>query len=385
MVPAKVIDLFSGCGGLSLGMHTAAKKRKTSIDTLASIDMWKPACLTQEKNLKIKTTIAALTAEMLDDMASSLGRPDILVGGPPCQGFSSVGRRALDDPRNLLVKLYVSAVKVLRPKIFLMENVNGFVTMQGGAIFEETVLSMRALGYGVYPAMLTASAYGVPQHRRRCFIVGVEDSGDFQYPTGVALYRPPKHSELVLDVRPSDLLFEEDLVSFNQATSDLPALRAGGSRSVYKCDPVNSFQRKMRKGAKVLTEHYTAKYGESLSQLLPYIPKGASALDPDVLKSIPKSIRPTSGFGNSYSRINGDRPSPTITRNFGAPSTANCIHPTANRALSIREASRCQSFPDSFEFVGTAAEKKLQIGNAVPPLLAQALCTALLTTLDDIS
>jgi DNA (cytosine-5)-methyltransferase 1 len=115
--------------------------------------------------------------------------------------------------------------------------------------------------------------------------------------------------------------------------------------------------------------------------MLSYIPQGKSGLDPDVQKHMPKKLRPTSGFKNSYQRIIGDAPSPTITRNFTTPSSANCIHPSQDRALSIREGARCQSFPDWFVFLGTTDEKRLQIGNAVPPLLGKAIGESILAAL----
>jgi DNA (cytosine-5)-methyltransferase 1 len=115
--------------------------------------------------------------------------------------------------------------------------------------------------------------------------------------------------------------------------------------------------------------------------MLSYIPQGKSGLDPEVQKTMPKKLRPTSGFKNSYQRIVGDAPSPTITRNFTTPSSANCIHPNQDRALSIREGARCQSFPDWFDFLGTIDEKRLQIGNAVPPLLGKAIGDSILSAI----
>jgi DNA (cytosine-5)-methyltransferase 1 len=136
---------------------------------------------------------------------------------------------------------------------------------------------------------------------------------------------------------------------------------------------LNSLQEYFRKGSEIPLDHFAVGHREYFIEMLSYIPQGKSALDPDVQKLMPKSLRPTSGFKNSYQRIVGDAPSPTITRNFTTPSSANCIHPKQDRALSIREGARCQSFPDWFYFLGTTDEKRLQIGNAVPTLLSQAL------------
>lgn len=369
-MPLKTIDLFSGCGGLSYGGHLAASSAGLETATLAAVDLWSAACATYKHNLGFVPTVAPVSVSLLEEIRDRHATVDLLLGGPPCQGFSSVGRRALADPRNQLVRTYVEAVRLLRPKAFLMENVNGFVTLQGGTLFREVLESFRSLGYGVFPAMVLASAYGVPQHRRRCFIVGFQDGGDFTFPLGAAEFVCPRNADLVVDIRPEHLDYE-DVYSFNDATSDLPGVAAGRTAHFYKCPPRNSYQRRMRKGARSLTEHRGALHHVQLMKLLAYIPAGKSALDDDVFKTIPKALRPTSGFGNSYARILGSDPAPTITRNFSTPSSANCIHPTANRALTVREAARCQSFPDVYEFTGTPAEKRLQIGNAVPPLLAQ--------------
>jgi len=379
-VPLRIVDLFSGCGGLSYGGHLAASAAGLEVSTLAAVDLWNAACTTYKKNMGFAPTVTPVSVPLLEDLRDKHSTVDLLLGGPPCQGFSSVGRRALDDPRNQLVKTYVEAVRLLRPKAFLMENVNGFVTLQGGILFREVLGSFGGLGYSVFPAMVLASAYGVPQHRRRCFIVGFQDGGDFAFPLGVAKFVDPRNVDLVADIRPEHLDYGK-VYSFNDATSDLPGVAAGRAAHSYKCPPQNAYQRRMRKGSRSLTEHRGALHHADLMKLLTYIPAGKSALDDDVLKTVPKALRPTSGFGNSYARILGSDPAPTITRNFSTPSSANCIHPTANRALTVREAARCQSFPDVYEFTGTPAEKRLQIGNAVPPLLAQNVIAGIVTEL----
>jgi DNA (cytosine-5)-methyltransferase 1 len=380
-VSVSVIDLFSGCGGLSYGAHAAASKLGINMSTKAAVDLWPAACETYAANLGVDPIVKPITKELLVELSEQYPSLDLLLGGPPCQGFSSIGRRALDDPRNQLVRVFVEAVDILRPKAFLMENVNGFVTLQGGSIFKEVVESFRSFGYGVHPAMVLASAYGVPQHRRRCFIVGIRNDGNFNFPLGAATYVVPKNKNLVLDIHPDHLDYEK-VYTFNEATSDLPGVAAGRSARKYKTPPQNAYQKLMRRGSRALTEHRGSEHHSNLMDLLPYIPEGKSALDSDVYKKIPKSLRPTSGFGNSYARIVGDEPSPTITRNFSTPSSANCIHPTANRALTVREAARCQSFPDRFVFLGTPTEKRLQVGNAVPPQLAQKVVEALLKQLN---
>jgi DNA (cytosine-5)-methyltransferase 1 len=158
--------------------------------------------------------------------------------------------------------------------------------------------------------------------------------------------------------------------------------------SEYLHNPQNSFQRQMRLGRdnktiRALSLHSSSKHSRDFIEMMSFIKQGESARDPEVMKRMPRRLRPTSGFSNSYSRIRGDLPAPTITRNFTTPSSANCIHPRDNRALSVREGARCQSFPDSFEFLGTSSDIRLQIGNAVPPLLAKAIGESLLNSFFD--
>jgi len=381
-MPLICIDLFSGCGGLSLGLHQAAAKTRTKLETVAAVDSWQEACDTIAHNLPVIPRVAKIDRPLLEELASQFPDVDILTGGPPCQGFSSVGKRVLDDPRNLLVRTYVDAVEILRPRAFIMENVNGFVTMQDGKIFTEVVQSMRGLGYQVSAGMLLASAYGVPQHRRRCIIVGIrnDQDGSFSFPIGSANRVKPRHRGLQVDIQAAHLPKGRQ-TTFAQATGDLPVVASGQTSNTYKKSPTNEYQRKMRRGSKTLTEHKGPNHDSKLLGLMQYIPQGKSALHPDVLKKIPKKYRPTSGYGNSYGRIRAAAPAPTITRNFGHPSSANCIHPTSDRGLTIREAARCQSFPDTYHFKGTHGDRCLQIGNAVPPLMAEALGVAVIQTI----
>jgi DNA (cytosine-5)-methyltransferase 1 len=170
--------------------------------------------------------------------------------------------------------------------------------------------------------------------------------------------------------------------TFRAAVGDLPEVAdLQGQVVAYADEPTSEFQRQMRREAEVLTEHAASCHRSKMVEMMSYIPEGKSALDPEVFDKIPRHLRPGKAFANSYARIWWDRPTPTITRSSGTPSSANCIHPTQPRALSIREAARCQTFPDTYEFVGKQSEKRLQIGNAVPPLMAEALGRALIKVL----
>jgi DNA (cytosine-5)-methyltransferase 1 len=368
----KCLDLFSGCGGMSLGLSWS-RAGGLAIESIAAIDIWAAACATYERNLGIAPHVDGVSAELVSAVLDDIGSVDLVVGGPPCQGFSTSGKRALSDKRNHLVKSFLDAVELAQPKAFVMENVTGFTTFQEGQLFEEVLQRAIDLGYRVHPGVLLASRFGIPQRRRRFILVGTK-AGAFRFP-GQIDTDSPLDGPLEVDQR-TDAGFA--VVSFNEATSDLPRLAAGEQVDRYSKPPQNDFQRWIRAGSCRPSDHVSPCHNPKFVELLSYIPQGKSAFEPEVHREIPKRLRPRTGFANSYARIRGSQPAPTITRNFTTPSSANCIHPRQHRALSLREGARCQSFPDTFEFMGSMSDKRLQIGNAVPPLLAKAIGNALL-------
>jgi DNA (cytosine-5)-methyltransferase 1 len=372
----KVLDLFSGCGGLSLGLHLAEAKNGMSFETVAALDNWAIACETYELNLGIKPRNVGISEAIIRDMLAEVGPVDIVVGGPPCQGFSTSGKRSLDDPRNKLVLEFLKAVEIAQPLAFVMENVVGFTTFQNGNLLKEVKAFAKGLGFTVRAGIVQASLVGVPQRRRRFVLVGTRKKS-FRFPGET---QEILASDDALDV---SLIFSDgqEEWSFMDATSDLPELQAGETVNSYARKPANRLQEYLRNGARVPTDHTAVGHRPDFIRMMSYIPEGKSAMDPEVSATIPESIRPKSGFPNSYMRLKADKPAPTITRNFTTPSSANCIHPFQNRALSIREGARCQTFPDTFKFLGSIQEKKLQIGNAVPPLLGKALGENLLEAL----
>lgn len=371
-----VLDLFSGCGGLSLGLELA-EHQQLKLKTVAAIDNWKIACETYAHNLGLEPLCSDINSGVIQSALAGKAKPDVIVGGPPCQGFSTSGKRALDDPRNSLINEFLDAVRNLSPKVFVMENVSGFKSFQGGLLLEEATRLAEELGYQVHTMLLQASHFGVPQRRRRFFMIGAkcsytdlieEFTGISQGPAEALFsFEPKQHYDVALD--PS-----LESWTFGDATSDLPSIGAGESASEYKSAPVNDIQRYFRSAKKNYVADHTARgHRPGFVEMMSYIPQGKSALDPEINKQIPPKIRPGKGFPNSYSRIRFDLPSPTITRNFTTPSSANCIHPLENRALSLREGARLQTFPDHYTFLGSIDEKRLQIGNAVPPLLAKKI------------
>jgi DNA (cytosine-5)-methyltransferase 1 len=383
------LDLFSGCGGLAYGLSLAMSETGGKIVTAGAVDNWRISCETFQANLQVEPLCVDVSRATVAKLLDRIGDVDILTGGPPCQGFSTSGKRALDDPRNSLVRAYIEAVELAQPKAFVMENVSGFTTFQDGRVFAEVVSAARVLGYKTYPGIVLASLAGVPQRRRRFILVGIK-GGAFKFPGQAEVSEPSERlglfeefladPDLVVNQNPRDGI--EDW-TFDDATSDLPAIEAGGKASQYLTEPKNAYQAWARKDSLGLTDHVAVRHRPYFVEMMKYIPAGRSAMDPDIRKLMPVELQPKSGFPNSYGRIRGDVPAPTITRNFTTPSSANCIHPRQNRALSIREGARCQSFPDHFEFRGTIDEKRLMIGNAVPPLLGRALGVSLLQSLEE--
>ena len=366
-------------------MSLAKNSNGNSIETACAIDIWEIACKTFEHNLGLKPICEPIDDDLIRHQNKINGPFDIVVGGPPCQGFSSAGKRALDDDRNKLVLAFLRSIEITNPKVFVMENVTGFKTFQNGKIHKEVVNFAKRLGYQVRSAIVLASLSGVPQRRKRFLLVGSK-VGTFKFPGEIELPNDENlfdSNEFCLErffiQKPED---GKEKWTFNDATSDLPSLKAGEKLEKYKCAPKNDLQKYFREGSEKPLDHFAVGHRDYFIELLSYIPQGKSALDPEVQKLIPKKLRPTSGFKNSYQRIIGDAPSPTITRNFTTPSSANCIHPSQDRALSIREGARCQSFPDWFYFLGTTDEKRLQIGNAVPPLLGKAIGESILNAID---
>ncbi|MEM2619361.1 MAG: DNA cytosine methyltransferase [Candidatus Hadarchaeales archaeon] len=350
----RVLDLFCGAGGLSLGFAMAGFK------IVGGIDNWSAAAETFSRNHNAPCLKADITHLSAHHLLREFGDIDVLVGGPPCQGFSTAGKRALDDPRNKLVGEFLRLVLQIRPRAFVMENVEGFANFCKGELAAEVVEEVERAGYLVVCGCLNSVNYGVPQRRKRFFAIGsLERKPSLPRPThwngkgnlyAYLLEHPP---------------------TFLDATSDLPLIGPGERADEYASPPKTPYQQLMRDGSTLLTLHEAPRHTTKMVKLLELIPPGKSAFD--ILDQIPPHLRPTSGYPNSYKRILPDEPAPTITRNFTTPSSANCVHPFVPRALTLREGARLQSFPDTFEFLGSFTDKRLLIGNAVPPLLAKAV------------
>lgn len=219
--------------------------------------------------------------------------------------------------------------------------------------YKSLTSELEILGYNWISSILDASDYGLPQTRLRTIVLASK-KGKLKFPMPDYTTYPTLYSK-----QTKRILWD--------AISDLPVVDTGDIVNNYATTPSNEYQLLMRQGSKELTEHNVANYGPKMREILSLVPPGGS------IEDLPERLRPASYFKNTYARLLPDRPSPTITRNFGTPSSSRCIHPYQPRALTTREGARLQGFPDSYRFVGGKGSKNLQIGNAVPPILGEVI------------
>lgn len=331
-----VLDLFSGCGGLSLGFEMAGFK------VLGGVDNWQDALQTFKHN-HIGSKIHNIDLfnfnvgefEKENKYGSSI---DIIVGGPPCQGFSIAGHRKMDDPRNSLYKAFVDFVDFYKPKVFLLENVPNLLSMDGGSIRDGIIKDFEALGYKVNYSKLLATDYGVPQSRRRVVFIGSLDK-EFIFPD------PPR----------------DGVVTSKEAISDLPeeSLPDG---SPYPSAHLTQYQKIMRDKSSGIYNHTATVHQEQTVKIIDMVPDGAN------YKSLPKELWSTRKVNIAWTRINSSKPSMTIDTGHN-----HHFHYSFNRVPTARESARLQSFPDWFIFQGGKTSQLKQIGNAVPPLMARWL------------
>ncbi len=352
MEQLKAMELFCGAGGLGLGLQQAG------FSVVLANELESDFAATYQENHP-QTRVLCEDISRVDFRAAldelGIDHLDLLSGGPPCQGFSTVGAKNPDDPRNRLFREFLRAVRHTNPRFVLFENVAGFMRLYDGRDYQALVKELTELGYRVTAAVLDASDYGLPQYRKRTIVVGWKNG---EQPV---TFPEPTHRES------EDLFGGKCKLNIMDAISDLPVLKAGESAIHYASMPQNAYQADLRKGLSELTEHSASAYGAKMRRILELVPPGGSVDD------LPEELRPKNYFKNTYARLLPDRPAPTITRNFGTPSSSRCIHPYQNRALSTREGARLQGFPDSYRFVGSKTSKNLQIGNAVPPLLGKVI------------
>lgn len=347
-----IIDLFAGVGGLSYGFSQLDEFNIVMANEIEK-DISKAYTLNHPDVDMINCDINDLTEDVIKEVVDNK-TIDIIVGGPPCQSYSTLGKRQMDDRANLFMQ-YKRILSIIKPKAFVFENVTGILSMNGGKLFKNVQMEFAELGYELKYKVLNAMDYGVPQARERVILVGFLGENNFEYPE-------PTHGNGKLPY-----------VSLREAIGDLPMIGSGETNNTYSTDPNNAFLKFVRKdGSTTATEHSAPRNGTHLIKIMQTLKDGQSKED------LPEDIRPKSGYGNTYAKLWWDRPSTTITRNFACPSSSRCIHPRDSRAMSIREGARLQSFPDDYQFYGTDSMKRLEIGNAVPPLLSVAIAKQML-------
>ncbi len=357
MKKSLVVDLFAGVGGLSYGFAHSEKFRIVAANEILPA-MAQAYRLNHPDVAMFETDIAKLDARQVLEIAGD-EQIDILVGGPPCQAYSTVGKRLIDDPRGKLFQEYFRLLSELKPSLFVFENVKGLLSMQGGELLNTIIELFESLGYHTQYKVLNAAEFGAPQIRERVIIVGTIENRPFDFPT-------PTHFDPRFPPISNEGL--QPFLTLGDALGDLPPVDNGGSSTQYRSVPQNGFQALMRANAPTsIRDHSSGLNNPRLRELIALLPEGGGP------KDLPDYIRPKSGFANTYCRLWWDRPSTTITRNLGTPSSSRCIHPLENRALTTREGARLQCFPDDYVFFGSRSEKNLQIGNAVPTFLSNAM------------
>ena len=366
----RVLDLFCGAGGLSFGLEMTER-----FTTVAGLDLLPDRIATFRANHPHATGIAGDIRDISpNDFMDIVNGIDVIVGGPPCQGFSSIRpfrTLTLGDKRNTLIEQFVAWVTVIRPRWFIFENVLGLLTHHRGVILQTLLNGFMTNGYRISWCVINAAHYGVPQNRERLVVVGHRTNSEFQWPLpshrteykSMAGTRPE-----VAQSQPMIADFRAKAITLIEAIGDLPAIEAGQSARNYNAAPQNDYQNWVRNGEDTLTMHQATNHSKHMLKILQHAGPNIS--------SIPEHLI-SSGFSSSYSRLDADRPSTTLTVNFVHPASNRCIHPFQNRALTPREGARIQSFPDSFTFRGTRAQIVKQIGNAVPPLLAMTIGEAI--------
>lgn len=350
-----VFDLFCGCGGFSKGFEEAG------FDIRLGTDIWRDAIKTYQFNfpnaITITEDISNLSGiDLLNKANIKAEDVDVIIGGPPCQGFSLSGKRLLDDPRNILYKSFVRMVEYIKPKVFVMENVPGLVRLFNGQVKDQVIEDFTKLGYSVRMQQLTASDFGVPQSRTRVFFVGInvgkiKNTNEFIFP-------PTTHGEgKKAYITCKDALSDLDFIG------DITLLQ---EHDAYRILPQTDYQKEMRKNANNLLNHVTTIHTEKTRNIIALVPDGGN------YKSLPLELQQTRKVNIAWTRMDSSKPCFTIDTGHN-----HHFHYRANRVPTVRESARIQSFPDDFEFLGIKTSQLKQVGNAVPPLLAKALAESI--------
>ena len=341
-----ILDLFSGAGGFSYGME-----KNPNFETAVALDFNDKALQTFKYNMpKTETICGDITDNDVKKQIINLSKEkgvNMIIGGPPCQGFSLKGKKlGLKDPRNFLFSEYLNIVMAIQPEVFVIENVKALLSTSAGWFRNQIIEKVTKMGYKVDYGVLNASDFGVPQARQRAIFICSKD-------TMITL--PQSNRRNIVTVR--------------EAIFDLAYLNSGeGSfESEYITKPSSRYQKQMRAGSNKLFNHKASNHAAIAIQKLAMIP-------PECGKEyLPNEMLGKQKFSGTWGRLKWDEISPTIDTRFDASSNGTNNHPFLNRAITPREAARLQSFDDKFVFIGSKFYIRQQIGNAVPPLLAKAI------------
>ncbi|RYG99733.1 MAG: DNA cytosine methyltransferase [Alphaproteobacteria bacterium] len=361
MSQGTVIDLFCGAGGLSEGFRQAGYR------VLAGNDFFDAAGETfaathREARFLPGAIQQYSTEDFLEAAGLNPGELDVLVGGPPCQGFSVYNhQRGMHDERSSLYLEYLRIVAGLRPNWIVLENVTGMTSAGGGAAVKAIIEGLGNLGYKVEAKILRAEEYGVPQERRRLVFIGNRVGLPIEFPA-------PTHGPGLLP-----------FVTIKDAIGDLPRLQNGEERGVigYRTEPKSDYQAELRDGSNGVDNHAAAKLSKVNLDRLKHIPQGGSWRDIPI-DLLPEGMKRAkrSDHTKRYGRLRWNGLASTILTKCD-PHWGAYFHPDQDRTLTVREAARLQAFPDWFEFKGSRTEQYVQVGNAVPPLLGRAIARVL--------
>jgi DNA (cytosine-5)-methyltransferase 1 len=347
------VDIFSGAGGMSIGSVMAGIKPVLAVE----FDAY--AAKTYKTNHP-ETVVLPQDIKTVHPLKHTNKNPFILFGGPPCQGFSvaNTKTRNLDNPNNWMFREYVRFVKDLEPEWFLFENVVGFKSFDKGKFAIEVEEELKLAGYETNSTVLNASDFGVPQDRKRFFIIG----------------HNKKNGGIKFDFKK---LKKQQPVTVGEALADLPVLSNGDKvpECEYKHEALHPYAKFMREKSKVAMQNFVTESKPHIVDRYKAIKQGENweaAKRKGLLKTYSSTKHTHSGI---YKRLEATKPAVTIA-NYRK---SMLIHPYEDRGLSLREAARLQSFPDNFHFEGTLSFQQQQVGNAVPPLLAKAIFDKILS------
>lgn len=344
----KIIDLFCGCGGLSKGFEMAG------FDVALAIDFWEDAIATYNFNHSAQVGVCRDIHGLTNEELAEISKQDKImgvIGGPPCQGFSTVGTRDINDPRNHLYLEYCRVVEAVDPTFFVIENVRGLTTLNSGGFKRDIIERFSALGYTVKHKILNAANFGVPQNRERVFFVGIKGI-DFKFPDS-----------------------EGEVITSKEAIGDLPALSdEDGDAETYSyiTSPQNDYQKRMRGQRVNVYNHQITKHIQQTKDIIAMIPDGGS------IKDLPEEYWNIRKYNKAFERMSSNRPSNTVDTGH-----RNYFHYNLNRVPTVRENCRLQSFDDDFIVLGSKTSQYKQIGNAVPPLLSYAIAKSIMDQLKE--